>query len=204
MASEEIDPWPHKYWPSVESLKAYGQKNLQATLLFVDFTKAFDSIHREKKEQILLVYGLPKETVAAITILYRNTKVKVGSPDGDTEYFDIVAGVLQGGTLAPYLFIICGEDKFTYLWSSVLSTEKDIDTRLTKAWTAIDKLSINLKSDLTDKMKQFLPNSGHIDTAIWMHYLEANKQAEQKLDGNYTRMLRAIINKSWRQHPTKH
>ena len=33
--------------------------------------------------------------------------MKVRSPDGDTEYFDIVAGVLQGDTLAPYLFIIC-------------------------------------------------------------------------------------------------
>ena len=39
-------------------------------------------------------------------ILYRNIKVKVRSPDGDTEYFDIVAGVLQGDTLATYLFII--------------------------------------------------------------------------------------------------
>ena len=39
-------------------------------------------------------------------------------------------------------------DKFTYLGSSVSSTEKDIDTRLTKAWTAIDKLSIIWKSDL--------------------------------------------------------
>ena len=39
-------------------------------------------------------------------ILYRNTKVKVRSLDGDTEYFDIVAGVLQGDTQAPYLFII--------------------------------------------------------------------------------------------------
>ena len=58
-------------------------------------------------EQILLAYGLPKETVAAITILYRNAKVKVCSSDGDTEYFDIVAGVLQGDMLAPYLFIIC-------------------------------------------------------------------------------------------------
>ena len=36
----------------------------------------------------------------------KDTKVKVRSPDGDTEYFDIVAGVLQGDTLAPYLFII--------------------------------------------------------------------------------------------------
>ena len=58
-------------------------------------------------EQILLAHGLPKETVAAITILNRNTKVKVRSSDGNTEYFDIVAGVLQGDTLAPYLFIIC-------------------------------------------------------------------------------------------------
>ena len=58
-------------------------------------------------ELVLLAYGLPKETVAAIMILYRNTKVKVRSPDEDTKYFDLVAGVLQGYTLAPYLFIIC-------------------------------------------------------------------------------------------------
>ena len=44
-------------------------------------------------------------------------------------------------------------DKFTYLGSSVPSTEKDIDTRLTKAWTTIDRLSIIWTSDLTDKIK---------------------------------------------------
>ena len=58
-------------------------------------------------EQIPLAYGLPKETGAVIAILHRKTKVKVCSPNGDTEYFDIVAGVLQGDTLTPYLFIIC-------------------------------------------------------------------------------------------------
>ena len=166
----------------------------------------------------------------------------------NTEYFDIVAGVLQGDTLVPYLFIICLDyvlrasidkirengfeltkkrskrypaktitdadyaddlallantpnqaetllhsleraaagiglhinahktehmcynqtgnittldgaslrlvDKFTYLGSSVSSTENNIDTRLTKAWTAIDRLSIIWKSDLTDEMKR--------------------------------------------------
>ena len=45
-------------------------------------------------------------------------------------------------------------DKFTYLGSSVSSTEKDINKRLTKVWTAIDRLSIIWKSDLTDKMKR--------------------------------------------------
>ena len=159
----------------------------------------------------------------------------------DTDYFDIVAGVLQGDTLAPYLFIICLDyvlrtcidkmkdngfkltkerrrryhaqkitgtdyaddiallantsvqsetllgraadgiglhvkteymrfnqrgdistvnssslklvDKFTYLESSVSTTETDINTRLAKAWTAIDRISVIWKSDLTDKMK---------------------------------------------------
>ena len=57
-------------------------------------------------EQILFAYGLSKETVAAIIMLNRNSKVKVRSPDRGTDYFEIVAGVLQGDTLAPYLFII--------------------------------------------------------------------------------------------------
>ena len=34
--------------------------------------------------------------------------------------------------------------------------------------------------------------------------LTLTKRLEKRLDGNYTRMLRAILNKSWRQHPTRH
>ena len=49
-------------------------------------------------------------------MLYRNTKVKVRSPDGDTDYFDIVAGVLQGDILAPCLLIICLD---YVLWTSI-------------------------------------------------------------------------------------
>ena len=58
-------------------------------------------------EQILLANSLLKETVAAIMMLYKNMEVKVHSLDGDTNFFDIVAGVLQGETLAPYSFIVC-------------------------------------------------------------------------------------------------
>ena len=88
-------------------LECVWAKNLEATILFVNFSKAFDFIHRGKTEQILLAYGLPKETVAAIMMLYRNTKVKICSPDEDIDNFHIVAGMLQRDTLAPYLFIIC-------------------------------------------------------------------------------------------------
>ena len=70
MASEEIDPPPHKYWPSVESKKAYGQKTY-------------------KRHNYLLT--LPRPSIHQM----------------ETEYFDIIAGVLQGDMLAPYLFFIC-------------------------------------------------------------------------------------------------
>eukprot|EP00111_Clytia_hemisphaerica_P013585 TCONS_00039929-protein len=40
-------------------------------------------------------------------MLYENTESMVRSPDGDTDFFNITKGVLQGDTLAPYLFVIC-------------------------------------------------------------------------------------------------
>ena len=42
-------------------------------------------------------------------------------------------------------------------------------------------------------------SNDRVDTIIWT----LTKRLEKKLDGNYTRMLRAILNRSWRQHPTK-
>ena len=184
-----------------------------------------------------------------------------------TDYFDIVAGMLRGDTLAPYLFIICFDnalrtfiesmknngfklanernrryptqsitdadytddiallakahtkantllhiqeravigkghhvnahmreymcfnqrpdisilnggslklvDNFTYLGSSVSSTEKDINTRLTKAWAAIDRLSVTWKTSLTNKIKCIFPSSGSINTAIWINHMDA-------------------------------
>ena len=60
MASEEIDPQIDSQILTIRRiLEGVRTKNLQETLLFVDFTKAFDSIHRGKMEQILQVYGLP-------------------------------------------------------------------------------------------------------------------------------------------------
>ena len=96
-------------------------------------------------------------------------------------------------------------DKFTDLGSSVASTEKDIDTRLTKAWTAINRLSVIWKSDLTDKMKRSFFQAAVVSILLYgCTTWTLTKRLEKKLDGNYTRMLRAILNKSWRQHPTRH
>ena len=280
----------------IEGVRA---RKLNAVLLFVDFSKAFDSIHRGKMEEILHAYGLPRETVSAIMMLYKNTRAKVRSPDGDTDFFDILAGVLQGDTLAPFLFIICLDyilrtsiDKikelgltitkarssrfsdttitdadyaddlalmtntiteaetllhslekaagdtglfvnatkteyicfnqpdgiirtlngqplksvktFTYLGSNIESTEKDVNIRLGKAWSALDRLNVIWKSSLPEKMKReffraIVESVLVYGSSSWTLTIALQK----KLDGNYTRMLRAILNISWKQHPTK-
>ena len=60
-------------------------------LLFVDFSKTFDSTLRGRMEQILRACGLLEESVSAIMMFYKN--VNVHSPDGDTDFVDIVAGI---------------------------------------------------------------------------------------------------------------
>ena len=96
-------------------------------------------------------------------------------------------------------------DKFTYQGRSVSSTEKDIDTRLTKALAAIDRLSRIWKSDLTDKTKRSFFQAARVSILVYgCTTWTLTKRLEKKLDANYTRMLRAILNKSWRQHPTIH
>ena len=81
-------------------------------------------------------------------------------------------------------------DKFTYLGSSISSTEKDIDTRLTKAWTAIDRLSIIWKSDQTDKRKRSFFQAAIVSILLYgCTTWTLTKWLEKKLNGNYTRML---------------
>ena len=95
-------------------------------------------------------------------------------------------------------------DKFTYLGSSVSSTETDINMRLAKAWTAIDRLSVIWKSDLIDKIKRSFFQAAVVSILLYGCTIWAlTKRMEKKLDDNYTRMLRAILNKYWKQHPTK-
>ena len=76
--------------------------------------------------------------------------------------------------------------------------------RLANAWTAIDRLSVIWKSDLTDKMKHSFFQAAVVSILLYgCTTWTLTKHMEKKLDSNYTRMLRAILNKSWRQYLTK-
>ena len=95
-------------------------------------------------------------------------------------------------------------DKFTYWGSSVSSTKTDINMWLVKAWTAINSLLVIWKSDLTNKIKRCFFQAAVMSILLYgCTTWTLTKGMEKKLNGNYTRMLQAILNKSWKQHPTK-
>ena len=92
-------------------------------------------------------------------------------------------------------------DKFTYLGSSVASTEKDIDTRLTKAWTVINRLSIIWKSDLTDRMKRSFFQAAVASVLLygcttWTLTKRMEKKARRQLHKNAASNLEQV--------PTRH
>ena len=97
-------------------------------------------------------------------------------------------------------------DKFAYLSSKISSTESNINIRQAKAWTAIDRLSIMWKSDFFQAVPKVVLLYGH---SLWTHLMDTpygqkqNASREKKLDGNYTRMLHAVLSKSWKQHDPK-
>ena len=93
-------------------------------------------------------------------------------------------------------------DKFTYLGSSVSSTEKDIDTWLTKAWTALDRLSIIWRSDPTDKMKRSFFQAAVVSILLygWANKT-TGKEARRQLHENVGSNIEQVL--SWRQHPHK-
>ena len=92
--------------------------------------------------------------------------------------------ILEGIKFGFLLLFILG------VGSSVSSTEKDIDTQLTKTWTAIDKLSIIWKSNLTNKMKRSFFQAAVVSILLYgCTTWTLTKQLEKKLDGNYTRII---------------
>ena len=58
-------------------LEGVRGRNLSAVIIFIDFKKAFDTIHRGKLFKILRAYGIPKKPVQAISATYSKTQTKV-------------------------------------------------------------------------------------------------------------------------------
>ena len=78
--------------------------NSSLYIAFVDFEKAFDSLHRDSLWKILRSYGFPTKIVNIIQALYNNFECKVIHDNKLTEPFEVKTGVKQGCILSPTLF----------------------------------------------------------------------------------------------------
>ena len=79
---------------------------MTASLVFVDFRKAFDTLHRSSIPVILSQYNVPNCLISDIVLMYRYSSACFSTELGPTEWFKTTSGVLQGDALSPYLFIV--------------------------------------------------------------------------------------------------
>ena len=92
---------------------------------------------------------------------------------------------------------------FKYLGSYIQSTEKDMNIRLAKSWAALNNMNAIWKSRLPDRIKRnFFRATVELILVYGSVSRTLTKDLEKRLSGNYTRMLRAILNRCWNDHPT--
>ena len=75
------------------------------TIIFFDFSKVFYSIDRRAISIVLSKYGVSELLIAYVMQFYIGTSAAVATAHGNTENFSTTSGVLQGDSLAPFLFI---------------------------------------------------------------------------------------------------
>ena len=96
-------------------------------------------------------------------MLYRNIKVKVRSLDGDTDYFDIVAGELQRDTLAPYPLIIC----LDYVLRKSIDKMKDNGFKLTNERSRRYPAKTITDADYTDDIALLANTPAQAETLLY-------------------------------------
>ena len=82
--------------------------NSNLYLCFVDYEKAFDSIHRSTLWKIMRCYGKPPtcKIVRMVQVMHTNCTSAVVDGDGRTEWFEVKSGVRQGCNMSGFLFLL--------------------------------------------------------------------------------------------------
>ena len=75
-------------------------------LNFIDFEKAFDSIHRETLWKIMELYGVPSKISTVIKRLYQNNEICVTNNGLQSDWVRIESGVKQGCGMSGFLFLL--------------------------------------------------------------------------------------------------
>ena len=87
-------------------LEQSAEWNNTIYIAFIDFEKAFDSLHRESLSRILRHYGIPQKMLNVIKILYTDVQCQVACNNHMSDSFSVKSGVKQGCILSPFLFTL--------------------------------------------------------------------------------------------------
>jgi len=132
-------------------------------VVFIDYTKAFDSVKWDQLKAILIAYRLPMKLVNGIMSLYRGATARVRTSDGLTDVINLCRGVLQGDTFAPYLFVIVmdfiirkveeelGQEEAGFTFPPRVSSTSSTGTRENTREAAKQAMLVEKASDLLGK-----------------------------------------------------
>ena len=73
---------------------------------YVDFRKAFDSIHRESLWRIMKYYGIPSKIINLVKMSYKNFRCAVEHEGKLSKWFPVMPGVRQGCVMSGFLFVL--------------------------------------------------------------------------------------------------
>ena len=73
---------------------------------FVDYEKAFDSVHRETLWKIMESYGIPRKLVKMVKAMYAGNQCAVVDSSGQTDWFTVASGVKQGCNMSGFLILL--------------------------------------------------------------------------------------------------
>lgn len=113
---------------------------------FIDFEKAFDSVHRESLWNIMKCYGIPDKLIRMVQLLYKDTQCAIIDGGEESEWFSIKTGVKQGCAMSGFLFLLI----LDYV---MRKTTKDKDTGI--RWKLTTKLE---DLDFADDIALLSPN----------------------------------------------
>ena len=140
--------------------------NKKKYVAFIDLEKAFDRVPRQKLWAVLEdeYHGIPPKLRRTICNTYQNTKCKVKSQCGSSDWFEVKSGVCQGSVLLPVLFILLMDKCLRELYrqenpvnevtdlvyaddhAMIVDTQEDLQDRI-ELWNEISSYDMKISKD---------------------------------------------------------
>lgn len=174
-----------------QAISKYWEYNKEFHGIFIDFSKAYDSLDRAKIWDKMKKFGVPRKLINLIKMTIEGSRCKVKIDGTMSESFEVKTGVRQGDGLSPILFNIAIEDAL----QKVRRTNKGlkIGTNLNILAFADDvAILCEKKDDLKNLTKLFIQETSRMGLKIndektkYMHFSkqEIDQTNEINIDGH--------------------